>query len=177
MLQCEALFLFGMMLLVVDMKYEGVLRERLLVAYYRYCADTSRETNFDEVCTLLRSTGFSAASTAKRPANYPEDYFRRIKFKEVFVSMAIGRLRSDDIYHRVSIQQEKDCFFQKRNFPQPSFLSLFSLRLSLSRNIVARLSVLKLLCFTWSSTSTRTLFIINRPKCEKSSTNIFQITG
>ncbi|OQV24357.1 WASH complex subunit strumpellin [Hypsibius exemplaris] len=99
-LMCESLYLYGMMLLIVDLKYEGALRERLLVAYYRYCADTSRETNIDEVCTLLRSTGASSLPTAKRPANYPEDYFRRIRFRPQFISMVVGRLRSDDIYHR-----------------------------------------------------------------------------
>ncbi|XP_055343798.1 WASH complex subunit 5-like [Paramacrobiotus metropolitanus] len=99
-LMCEALYLYGVMLLIMDVKYEGTVRERLLVAYYRYCADTSRETNIDEVCTLLRSTGYSSAPTAKRPPNYPEDYFRRIKFKPQYISMVVGRLRSDDIYHR-----------------------------------------------------------------------------
>lgn len=69
--------------------------------YSLVSADTSRETNIDEVCTLLRSTGYSSAVTAKRPTNYPEDYFRRIKFKPHYINMVVGRLRSDDIYHRV----------------------------------------------------------------------------
>lgn len=34
------------------------------------------DSNLDDVCKLLRSTGFSTAATAKRPAKYPEDYFR-----------------------------------------------------------------------------------------------------
>jgi hypothetical protein len=33
---CESLFLYGMMLLVVDMKIPGVIRERLLVSFHRY---------------------------------------------------------------------------------------------------------------------------------------------
>ena len=35
------------------------------------------DTNVDDVCKLLRSTGYSRASgMIKRPAKYPEDYFR-----------------------------------------------------------------------------------------------------
>lgn len=37
--QCEALYLYGVMLLVIDQKIEGEVRERMLVSYYRYrCA-------------------------------------------------------------------------------------------------------------------------------------------
>lgn len=35
-LQCESLFLYGVMLIVTDMKIEGNVRERMLVAYHRY---------------------------------------------------------------------------------------------------------------------------------------------
>lgn len=37
--QCEALYLYGVMLLAIDQKIEGEVRERMLVSYYRYrCA-------------------------------------------------------------------------------------------------------------------------------------------
>ena len=37
--QCEALYLYGVMLLVIDQKIDGEVRERMLVSYYRYrCA-------------------------------------------------------------------------------------------------------------------------------------------
>ncbi|KAL3192578.1 hypothetical protein MRX96_058992 [Rhipicephalus microplus] len=102
-LMCEALFLCGVILLVVDQKIEGIVRERMLVAYYRYSAQrTSDESNFDDVCKLLRSTGFSSATGAKRPANYPEDYFRRVTLNETYISMVLGRLRSDDVYNQIS---------------------------------------------------------------------------
>uniref|UniRef100_A0A8C9L8P7 WASH complex subunit 5 n=1 Tax=Pavo cristatus TaxID=9049 RepID=A0A8C9L8P7_PAVCR len=35
-LLCEALYLYGVMLLVIDQKIEGEVRERMLVSYYRY---------------------------------------------------------------------------------------------------------------------------------------------
>ena len=34
------------------------------------------DSNIDDVCKLLRSTGFSVVPGARRPAKYPEDYFR-----------------------------------------------------------------------------------------------------
>ena len=74
--QIESLYLYGVMLLVLDLHITGVIRERLLVAYHRYSAQTHGDSNFDDVCKLLRSTGFINNSTGKRVANYPEEYFR-----------------------------------------------------------------------------------------------------
>ncbi|XP_036904420.1 WASH complex subunit 5 isoform X2 [Sturnira hondurensis] len=102
-LLCEALYLYGVMLLVVDQKIEGEVRERMLVSYYRYsAARSSADSNMDDICKLLRSTGYSSQPGAKRPPNYPESYFRRVPINESFVSMVIGRLRSDDVYNQVS---------------------------------------------------------------------------
>uniref|UniRef100_A0A8C8BGL1 WASH complex subunit 5 n=1 Tax=Otus sunia TaxID=257818 RepID=A0A8C8BGL1_9STRI len=102
-LLCEALYLYGVMLLVIDQKIEGEVRERMLVSYYRYsAARSSADSNLDDICKLLRSTGYSSQPGAKRPPNYPESYFSRVPISETFISMVIGRLRSDDIYNQVS---------------------------------------------------------------------------
>uniref|UniRef100_A0A8D2ZZ93 WASH complex subunit 5 n=1 Tax=Scophthalmus maximus TaxID=52904 RepID=A0A8D2ZZ93_SCOMX len=102
-LLCEALYLYGVMLLVIDHKIEGEVRERMLVSYYRYsAARSSADSNLDDICKLLRSTGYSSQPGAKRPANYPESYFQRVPISTTFISMVIGRLRSDDIYNQVS---------------------------------------------------------------------------
>ncbi|KAL8181733.1 UNVERIFIED_CONTAM: WASH complex subunit 5 [Gekko kuhli] len=101
-LLCEALYLYGVMLLVIDQKIEGEVRERMLVSYYRYSAARSADSNMDDICKLLRSTGYSSQPGAKRPPNYPESYFSRVPISETFISMVIGRLRSDDIYNQVS---------------------------------------------------------------------------
>ncbi|KAK2181203.1 hypothetical protein NP493_407g06015 [Ridgeia piscesae] len=99
----EALFLYGVMLNIIDARIEGMIREKMLVSYYRYsAAKHSVDSNVDDVCKLLRSTGFSSAPGSKRPQNYPESYFNRIPIRKEFVSMVIGRLRSDDIYNQVS---------------------------------------------------------------------------
>ena len=63
-------------------------------------AETSVDSNVDDVCKLLRSTGFTHSH---RPQNYPEDYFSRVPISEEFISMVIGRLRSDDIYNLVGV--------------------------------------------------------------------------
>jgi hypothetical protein len=69
------------MLLAVDLHIEGVVRERMLVSYYRYSAQqSSAESNIDDICKLLRSTGFSNTSGSKRASSYPEDYFRLVPF-------------------------------------------------------------------------------------------------
>uniref|UniRef100_A0A673CVP1 WASH complex subunit 5 n=1 Tax=Sphaeramia orbicularis TaxID=375764 RepID=A0A673CVP1_9TELE len=102
-LLCEALYLYGVMLLVIDQKIEGEVRERMLVSYYRYsAARSSADSNLDDICKLLRSTGYSSQPGAKRPSNYPESYFQRVPISTPFISMVIGRLRSDDIYNQVS---------------------------------------------------------------------------
>lgn len=62
------------MLLMVDAHIEGVVRERILVSYYRYTPQRrDTQSSIEEVCKLLRDTGLTAT---KRMANYPEDYFR-----------------------------------------------------------------------------------------------------
>ncbi|XP_060679176.1 WASH complex subunit 5 [Hemiscyllium ocellatum] len=102
-LLCEALYLYGVMLLVIDLKIEGEVRERMLVSYYRYsAARSSSDSNLDDICKLLRSTGYSPVAGAKRPPSYPESYFQRVPISSTFISMVVGRLRSDDIYNQVS---------------------------------------------------------------------------
>ncbi|XP_064486870.1 WASH complex subunit 5-like isoform X2 [Ornithodoros turicata] len=102
-LMCEALFLCGVILLVVDQKIDGIVRERVLVSYYRYSAQrSSHDSNFDDVCKLLRSTGYSSIPGARRPTNYPEEYFSRVRLSPMYINVVLGRLRSDDIYNQIS---------------------------------------------------------------------------
>ncbi|XP_053683160.1 WASH complex subunit 5 [Sabethes cyaneus] len=104
-LLCEALYLYGVMLLVVDQQIPGIVRERLLVSYHRYSAlKTDGDSNIDEICKLLRSTGFNDGSANKKMIlNYPEDYFSRIPINSTYVEMVIGRLRSDDVYNQIAV--------------------------------------------------------------------------
>jgi len=91
------------MLLVIDHHIDGPVRERMLVCYYRHAAQrTDSNSKLDEVCQLLRSTGFLKSQPSKRPGNYPEEYFKRIPINQTFLDVVIGHLRSDDIYHQIA---------------------------------------------------------------------------
>eukprot|EP00004_Rigifila_ramosa_P027670 TRINITY_DN9095_c0_g1_i1.p1 TRINITY_DN9095_c0_g1~~TRINITY_DN9095_c0_g1_i1.p1 ORF type:complete len:1142 (+),score=349.87 TRINITY_DN9095_c0_g1_i1:288-3428(+) len=98
-LMTESLYLYGVMLILLDQRIEGIVRERLVISYYRYKGQQAA-TDVDEVSNLVRQTGYNHA-TGSRPKEYPESYFNRIKINAQFVSMIIGRLRSDDIYNQV----------------------------------------------------------------------------
>ncbi|XP_015187762.1 PREDICTED: WASH complex subunit strumpellin isoform X2 [Polistes dominula] len=97
-LMCEAVYLYGVMLLLVDNHFEGRVRERLLVSYYRYNAQESSSTKVDDICMLLRSTGYS--KIGKRPSNYPEDYFGRIPLNASIIEGIVGCLRFGDLYNQ-----------------------------------------------------------------------------
>ncbi|CAG7822895.1 unnamed protein product [Allacma fusca] len=97
-LLAESLYLYGVILLLVDWHIEGIVRERMLTFFYRCSGHQhSSETNVDDVCKLLRSTGFTRSY---RPPRYPEDYFGRVPINDNYVNMLIGKLRSDDLYNQ-----------------------------------------------------------------------------
>jgi WASH complex subunit strumpellin len=51
----EGLYLFGVMLLLVDLKIPGDAREKMIMSYYRY---KGKETNnIDSICKLFKKTG------------------------------------------------------------------------------------------------------------------------
>ncbi|KAH7642710.1 wash complex subunit strumpellin-like protein [Dermatophagoides farinae] len=100
-LLCEALYLMGVILLTMDHEINGIVRERMLVSYYRYSASRSCDSRIDDVCNLIRSTGY--APSTKRPINYPEDFFKRTKIRTSFARLIIGRLRTDDVYNLSSV--------------------------------------------------------------------------
>uniref|UniRef100_A0A182NJL2 Strumpellin n=1 Tax=Anopheles dirus TaxID=7168 RepID=A0A182NJL2_9DIPT len=111
-LMCEALYLYGMMLLVADLHIPGIVRERILVSYNRYSAlKTHSDSSIDEVCKLLRSTGFNdgpgaggnGGGAGRKVASYPEDFFARVPINPLYIEMVIGRLRSDDVYNQIAV--------------------------------------------------------------------------
>ncbi len=103
-LLAESIYLYGLMLIITDLKFEGSVRERLLIGYVRYSSQKSyMESNVDDVCKLLRSTGFVANSAKPPPANYPEAYFARYKINPDIINQVIGRLRTDDLYNQMNV--------------------------------------------------------------------------
>lgn len=105
---CEAVYLYAVMLAVLDIYLPGTIRERLLVAYYRYHSQNT-DSNVDDICKFCRSTGYSPATSkmiyfqphSSTVKGYPENYFSRVKLDETLVSMTIETLKTEDIYHQM----------------------------------------------------------------------------
>mmetsp|Transcript_12172 Transcript_12172/g.44420 ORF Transcript_12172/g.44420 Transcript_12172/m.44420 type:complete len:1190 (+) Transcript_12172:96-3665(+) len=98
----ECVWLLGVLLILVDLKIPGIVRERMVVSYYRYKGQ-SEIANIDTVCSLCRATGYVASSAKgeSRPAGYPEKYFARFPVPKTVVQILLSRLRSDDLYHQM----------------------------------------------------------------------------
>jgi len=105
-LMCEALYLYGVLLILLDVKIEGSVRERIVITYYRHKGQASIES-IDDICTLVKATGYSHTVTdryglPRRPPGYPEEYFcrfiRKLGIDSSVISMMIARLRSEDMY-------------------------------------------------------------------------------
>lgn len=111
-LLCEAYFLLGYMLITTDNNFEGGLRERLIVSYYRYSSyKSSPDSSIDETCNLMRSTGFKSPQQQSyrfnganhqhfRPEAYPESFFSRLRVNQSVVKLMIAKLQSVDIYNQ-----------------------------------------------------------------------------
>ncbi|KPA81020.1 hypothetical protein ABB37_04393 [Leptomonas pyrrhocoris] len=123
-LLCEVYQLYGVLLLLMDHKIGGVVRERLIVSYVRYRG--SGETHTVEVAELCRSTDdearrgnrfvgsrpASGTSSASSPTDrnysslgdstYPLRFFERVPIQKGVVGRLLACLRSDDIYRMAS---------------------------------------------------------------------------
>ena len=80
---CEAFYLLGVMLLLMDQLLEGPVRERLVLCYYRNKGGENIN-RINEVRMLVTDTGFRFEQVGNpdyvRPENYPEDFFARFPF-------------------------------------------------------------------------------------------------
>lgn len=84
------------------MQIPGIVRERLLVSYYRYSVQsTQNSSNIDSVCKLLRSTGY--ASNLKQTSVYIQDFFKRLEIDQNYIELILGRLRYDDVYNQITV--------------------------------------------------------------------------
>lgn len=107
---CETLYLYGVMMIVLDIHIPGPVRERLLVSYYRYHSQHS-ESSIDEICKFCRSTGYNPPAHPftsivhfqphAATKGYPETFFARVPLDDTFVSMVIETLKTEDIYHQM----------------------------------------------------------------------------
>lgn len=109
-LMCEALYLYGTMLLLLDRHIPGPIREKMVIAVLRHKGETTLE-HLESVCNLIRSTGYDPTQPNKHPKNYPENFFSRFPVTSSVVKLVIQTLQSDDIYR------------QARAFPSPEHRS------------------------------------------------------
>lgn len=93
-LLCEVFYLYGVMLLLLDYKIGGKVREHLIVSYIRYKGAGEQHTV--EITSMCRSTGYVLDKPL--PDAYPVQYFNRVPVDKEIIGMLIGRIRSDDIY-------------------------------------------------------------------------------
>lgn len=98
-LMCEAFYQFGVMLLMMDKRIDGTIREKLIMTHLRL-SGAGTLPNLDDVVRLCRSTGLIV--NKHRPAAYPDDLFNRIKFPIEVILLCISRLRADDVYNNTS---------------------------------------------------------------------------
>jgi WASH complex subunit strumpellin len=89
--------LYGIILLTLEEKLPGYIRERMLIALYRLHGEVGLE-NFEAVCKLCRNSGYIPGPDGKRPKNHPEGYMARFAPNPELVRLVIGRLQLDDIY-------------------------------------------------------------------------------
>jgi len=108
-LLCEAHYLYGVMLLLMDRRIPGPCRERMIISYFRYRGAAAVQ-HMDEVVKLARSTGYLKGG--KRPANYPEELFARFPTDANMTLLLISKLRQQDIYNHTSA------------YPQPAHRSI-----------------------------------------------------
>lgn len=118
-LLCEAVYLYGLILLLMDRFIPGPVRERIIVAFFRYCGKEGNLINIDQVCKLCRATTYNnnnvstelspsspdkspskaTTTTLNKPIHHYEDkLFSRFPLPSELVRNVIGRIISDDIY-------------------------------------------------------------------------------
>mmetsp|Transcript_27925 Transcript_27925/g.57947 ORF Transcript_27925/g.57947 Transcript_27925/m.57947 type:complete len:1294 (-) Transcript_27925:92-3973(-) len=109
---CEAVWLYGAILILMERLLPGPIRERLIIAYYRFCNRNNDISQIDLLTKLCKSTNISPpksttpACFTKNPSHkYPMDedkLFHRFPLPVELVRNVIGTLVSDDIYRQSS---------------------------------------------------------------------------
>ncbi len=94
----EGLYLYGVMLLLLEERIPGYIREKMMIATYRIHGGDATLENFEEVCKLCRNTGYIPGEGGKKPKNHPVAYFNRFAPDEETISIIIAALQTDDIY-------------------------------------------------------------------------------
>jgi WASH complex subunit strumpellin len=103
---CESIYLYGAMLLIIDKVIPGIVRERIIISYYRY-AGQSTIKNISEIVKLFQTTGYSSKDNLK-PKNYPSSFFSRHPIDRELLKMVIGTIKDNDIYDQIGAYPSPD---------------------------------------------------------------------
>jgi Hereditary spastic paraplegia protein strumpellin. len=134
----ELLYLYGTLLVVIEMYIPGTIRERFIIAHRRYCRVDSNPTpftnsyvaegvsthseNFEPLCKLFQRTEVDPSSDDESGITVPENYLNRLKLPSSVVEKIIECLLTQEIYG-----------METRSFPSFQYLST---RLSMQASMV-----------------------------------------
>ena len=98
------------MLLLMEKHLPGEVREKMIVAHYRYApGGEGALEDVDKVCKLCRSTKYKRPPQQQqqqqrglKPRKYEEKLFKRLPLPKYTIRAVIGRLLSDDVYLRAT---------------------------------------------------------------------------
>ena len=106
---CESLYMYGVMLLLIDLKVPGAVREKIIIAYYRHEGQCTI-SNIHQITRLFKSSGYigkspfifgELADGVKWPASYPESYLNRSEVDLSLVEKMIMCLKDGDLYNQI----------------------------------------------------------------------------
>mmetsp|Transcript_638 Transcript_638/g.1187 ORF Transcript_638/g.1187 Transcript_638/m.1187 type:complete len:1205 (+) Transcript_638:40-3654(+) len=100
-LVAEVVYLFGVMLLLLDERMDGISRERILTAYFRYRGHFA-EDNLVHVLRLCRATKRPKDPNERIPVGYPNEYLTRFALPQDIIGLIIGTLSNDDVYNKLA---------------------------------------------------------------------------
>ena len=100
---CESVFNAGIMLILTDRLIPGIIREKLIMSYYRYKGGATIP-NFNEIYELFERTGYipslpiTDVKEEVRPKRYPVDFFKRCKLDTKIIEQINLTIVGNDIY-------------------------------------------------------------------------------
>lgn len=105
---CEMFYLYGTILVLLDMYIPGTIRERFIIANHRYRSNeqnsnalrTSEEANFEQLCKLFQRTDDELSTNNLKGASplVSEHYFTRMPVDVNLIEQLIECLLTHNIY-------------------------------------------------------------------------------
>jgi WASH complex subunit strumpellin len=98
---CESIFLYGVMLILVDRLIPGPIREKIIISYYRYKGQSTIQ-NFDVLVQMFKNSEYMIVNREeKKPKRYPVEFFQRHKIDQEIIKQIVGSIKDNDIYDQI----------------------------------------------------------------------------